>query len=588
MKTNSKDTSSGASRTVLRVLSVKASCDLSGQGFDLEANRFLQDFGGFAYFSEDPLSHRAVCASPDRDYLVLVELDGSPGSQTRQFKLVQIYRDSRKEIDRGYTIYVQLEPGPDGKVEINGVGEEVKDWVLVCGPPSDEERQRNEKLQGPKVPAVRGPRNSVATPPSAGSLVEKPGSQPVGKVGAPNPGTQHPSVSPTLLKAAQEAQSSISRGNEKPILSRKRVEELLAESLFPKVSLPPDQVYEKSDPEILATAHKPDPQRFHLRGVEERLEPRTRVLPPPGVRPLPKEETVTPTLGREVPASNRPTKAATPRLETRSPISPMPGAQTLTAAETKGGTTPNQHANSLPPEVVALATAMLKLIEGIVKLSRLTEAPNVATAKTETTERKVTMNAKQTKEMVTFVIVAVCGLTNTSVEKVTSGQRGTGEESRAKRAISFTLMKRFGIPAGAVQKSLKVGNATVYVMANQAKKEYEGEEAFAQVVNTVVLQATDKFGSRDAPPAGPTVPVHKPARDASAMTGSPDVLKVRDASMFALAQLDGITPEAIAKEFGVAPAEVFEVVGRVGLLLKWQNREDITASVRALGATLKQ
>ena len=72
---------------------------------------------------------------------------------------------------------------------------------------------------------------------------------------------------------------------------------------------------------------------------------------------------------------------------------------------------------------------------------------------------------------------------------------------------------------------------------------------------------------------------HAPAEPDSGSAGA-----VRDASIFALAQLDGLPAECIAESFSIETKDVHEVVGRIALLLRRENREDVTSAIRKAGS----
>lgn len=495
MRKSNTGSPSETSLTVLKVVEVKATSNANGAGFDAEAKDFLQD-NGFSELRVDQTNPRYMRGCPDVDNLILLELKVPRGTQRGSFSLVRIYRDTRREIERGYTVYVQNFPSQSGKKEVNGVGDDIKDLIVTASKASDEEIRLNNRLREERAPR----KLTRLTPPP---VAQKPRSE-----------TRPISLasSPLLDAVAKDAAPFIQK--------------LRAQTWESREELPSAQ---------------------NLSPAES------------GVKPV--EAKALDSLGGE--SKDSP-------AETAPPIPPSP----VVLPEEK------------PPE----DTRPAEILE-VVAAVQTEQQP----ANQETPERKENppVNTSETKKLVAFVIEKACELRSTTPAKLRSGGKDRAD-AQTKRIIVDVLKNKLGVDAIELGEPLGVsGRSSVYTMATKATKESKEDPVFRSATQVLVDRArsTFKFLSESAADSGQekktssrqTVVArtssHAPAEPDSGSAGA-----VRDASIFALAQLDGLPAECIAESFSIETKDVHEVVGRIALLLRRENREDVTSAIRKAGS----
>src|SRR3989344_8120863 len=113
MKMSNISSPSGAGKTVLEVVRVKASSNPNRAGFDSEAKDFLQD-AGFIHLKVGDNQRHIIGSAPSEDILLLLEHDVQADQNNGHFWLIRIQRGTRREIETGRTMYVESVPNAEG------------------------------------------------------------------------------------------------------------------------------------------------------------------------------------------------------------------------------------------------------------------------------------------------------------------------------------------------------------------------------------------------------------------------------------------------------------------------------------------
>lgn len=120
-----------AAKTVLQVVSISATSGIRNtEGTDMEAISVLQEFG---FISLKVSGKHIVGLAPADEIIFLIEYDNTVASNQKPFTLVNMRKGKYlQELDSGRTIYIQSEPGANGKFSIAAVGGRLSGWEFTC------------------------------------------------------------------------------------------------------------------------------------------------------------------------------------------------------------------------------------------------------------------------------------------------------------------------------------------------------------------------------------------------------------------------------------------------------------------------